>query len=41
MSTNYIEYMEHLKLIFQIEFYENAKKESFYENWLDEYIINN
>jgi len=41
VSTTYIEDIEHLKLIFQIEFYENAKKESFYENWLDEYIINN
>lgn len=41
VSTTYIEDMEHLKLIFQIEFYKYAKKESFYENWLDKYIINN
>ena len=39
--TNYIEDMEHLKLIFQIEFYNFAKKESFFKNWLDKYIINN
>ena len=41
VSTTYIEDKEHLKLIFQIEFYNFAKKESFYENWIEEYIINN
>ena len=33
--------MEHLKLIFQIEFYKFAKKESFYEKWVDDFIIIN
>lgn len=41
VSTTYIEDIEHLKLIFQIEYYKIIKNESYYENWLEEFIINN
>lgn len=41
VSSTCIEDMEHLKLIFQTEFYEIVKNESYFENWLDKFIIKN
>lgn len=41
ISITYIKNKEHLKEIFEKEFYIQVIKESFYKKWVEEYIINN
>lgn len=41
VSITYIKNKEHLKEIFEKEFYIQVIKKSFYKKWVDEYIINN
>ena len=41
ISSTYIEDKEHLKLIIHQEFYKLVKKETFYKEWINKYIINN
>lgn len=41
VSITYIKNKEHLKEIFEKEFYIQVIKETFYKKWVDEYIINN